>query len=77
MTYEQIYQLRFRERVPTFELTRRFPREARKIAKVALLQLPRRVLRDLIKQEKEFRELMELKKFLFRKNSRPRKIFAH
>jgi hypothetical protein len=71
MTYEHIYKLKFKDNVPTFELRKRFPGEGRKITKVALLQLPRAVLRELIVQEKEFKTLMVLRKALLkRKNGR-------
>jgi len=41
VTYEKIYDLKFKELVPTYQLRKRFPKEGRKIARVALLQVGR------------------------------------
>lgn len=73
MTYERIFNLKFKEDVPTHELGKRYPRERRKISRVALLELPLSVLRELIKQEEEFRKLVQLKRWLFKKEEPPKR----
>lgn len=77
MKYKRLYDLKFNKRVPTFELRKRFPREAGKITRVALLQLPDAVLRELIHQKKELQKLMLLRRSLARQESdRHRKAAA-
>ena len=73
MTYQRIFELKFREDVPTHELKRRFPREHRKISQIALLELPMSVLRNLIKQERELQKLVSLKRWFFQKNGSQKK----
>ena len=70
MTYQKIFDLKFNGEVPTYELGKRFPKELRKISRIALLELPKSILRELIKQEKEFQKLMALKQWCFKKGSR-------
>ncbi len=67
MTYQRIFDLKFKEDVPTHELGKRYPKERRKISRIALLELPLSLLRELIKQEKEFRKLVLLKQWFFKK----------
>ena len=67
MTYERIFNLKFGEEIPTHELGRRYPRERKKISRVALLHLPIAVLRELVKREGEFQKLVTLKR-LFKKD---------
>lgn len=62
MTYQRIFDLKFKGEVPTHELEKRFPRERKKITRIALLHLPLSQLRELVKQEKEFQRLVALKK---------------
>lgn len=67
MTYQRIFDLKFKEDIPTYELGRRFPKERRKISRVALLELPLFLLRSVIKQEREFQKLVFLKRWFFSK----------
>ncbi len=67
MTYERLFQLKFKEAVPTYKLGKQFPRERRKISHIALLQLPSSMLRKVVKDREEFRKLMLLKDWLSRK----------
>ena len=73
MTYKRIYDLKFKKHVPTFKLRKRFPGEMRKIARVALLQLPNVVLRELVRREKELRKLIQLREYLLKKNGAKRR----
>ncbi len=74
VTYERIFNLKFKEAVPTHELGKRYPRERKKISRIALLELPLSVLRELIKKEEEFRKLVSLKQWLFKKDLRKKKV---
>ncbi|MBI4372993.1 MAG: hypothetical protein HY585_04630 [Candidatus Omnitrophica bacterium] len=65
MTYQRIFELKFKKEIPTYELGKRFPKELRKISRVALLELPLRLLKSVIKREREFEELVALKRWFF------------
>ena len=67
MTYERIFDLKFKENVTTHELGKRFPRERKKISRIALLELPFSMLRNLIKRETELKKLMFLRSWLLGK----------
>ena len=73
MTYERIFDLKFKWDVPTYKLGKRFPKERRKISRIALLELPLSELRELIKQESEFQRLATLKEWFFKKEGMRRK----
>lgn len=68
MTYERIFNLKFKEDVPTHELGKRYPHERKKISRIALLELPLSVLRELIKREEEFKKLVSLRQWFFKKD---------
>jgi len=69
MTYQRLFDLKFREAVPTYELGRRYPKEKRKISRVALLELPITMLRQLVKQKKELQKLTWLREWLLKKDN--------
>lgn len=62
MTYQEIVELKFRKKIPTFELHRIIPEECEKISRVALSELPVKTLRKLIRDEKKLAELLLIKK---------------
>lgn len=62
MTYDELFYLKFRRGLSTYELVRRFPGELRRVSEVALLDLPEATLRDILKEDKAFNRLMRLKK---------------
>lgn len=68
MTYEKIYDLKFKKNFPTYVLEKKFPHERRKISQVALLELPSSQLRGLISLE-EMEKLTDLKHWLADKTS--------
>jgi len=75
MTYERIFDLKFRNAIPTYELGKRFPKERKKISCIALLDLPVSILKKLIKRENDLGKLLTLRRELFRKaGSRKRKV---
>lgn len=66
MTYQRIFDLKFKEEVPTYKLGKRYPKERKKISRVALLELPLSLLHKLITRKKEFQKLASLKQQLFK-----------
>ena len=63
MTYERIYDLKFNKNLPTYVLERKFPREKRKISRLALFDVPPAELRQLVSHE-ELEKLENLKHWL-------------
>lgn len=72
MTYERLFQLKFKEAVPTYKLGKWFPKERRKISHIALLQLSPSMLRKVVKDREEVRKLMLLKEWLLKKEEAKR-----
>lgn len=67
MTYEKIFNLKFKEGYSTSELMRRFPEEADKVSKIALLQIPTRVLKKMVRESEILEKVLFLKRrFLHR-----------
>jgi hypothetical protein len=64
MTYRKILDLKLRERIPTIELGKSFPRERRKIHRIALAELPPSLLRRVIRNERLLAHLLALKRRL-------------
>jgi len=69
MTYQKIFDLKFKHKVPTLKLQETFPRESDKIRRVALMELPLQTLKRLIKDEKKVDDLLRLKRTLAKSNS--------
>jgi hypothetical protein len=68
MTYERLFHLKFKEEVPTHQLGKQFPKERKKISRLALLELTPARLRKVIRNREEFRKLMLLKAWLIKKS---------
>lgn len=68
MTYERLFHLKFKEEIPTHQLGKQFPRERKKISRLALLELAPERLRKVVKNRKEFKKLMLLKTWLIKKS---------
>ena len=63
--YRTLFYLKFKKRISTYELVRKFPDEIGRVSEVALLEIPEEILREVLKEEKLFDRLMRLKrKFL-------------
>ena len=73
MTYQKIFNLKFRDEIPTFELGKRFPKERKKISRIALLELPNSLLRKLVRHKNEFKKLVYLRRWLFGKEDSDKK----
>ena len=67
MTYRQIFDLKFKKKIPTLKLEESFPEERKKIRRIALMELPLKTLKRLVRSEKELEELLFLKQSLFNK----------
>ncbi len=65
MTYQELFDLKFKKGLSTYESVRRYPEEIERVNEVALLDVPEATLREIIREEKILTRLMRLKrKFL-------------
>lgn len=65
MTYQTLFELKFKQKIPTLELGKKFPKDKEKISRLALLELPAEVLKTVVKDAKELTHLANLKRSLF------------
>ena len=65
MTYQTLFDLKFKHKVPTIELEKKFPKDREKISRLALLELPSEVLKNVVRNEKELTHLQALRRTLF------------
>lgn len=65
MTYEKLFELKFRRGYSTNELMQRFPGEAEKVREIALLQLPTGLLRKIVSESEVLEKLLSLKRRFF------------
>ena len=49
--YEKLYDMKFRQGVPTCELVHRFPKHRFRIHEVALLEVPQRTLKEVVREK--------------------------
>ena len=65
MTYEKIFELKFKKGYSTNELIQRFPEEADKVREIALLHLPTTLLKKTVSEARLLEKILDLKrKFL-------------
>lgn len=64
MTYERLYELKFRQGFSTYELMKRYPKHIKRVSEVALLDIPEDTLREIIREEKTLCRLIKLKRRL-------------
>ena len=62
MTYQMLFELKFKEGVSTVELVKRYPQAVDRVSEIALLEVPLETLREIVKEEKKLNRLMRLKK---------------
>lgn len=78
MTYEKLFDLKYRQGVSTYDLIQQYPSSAEQVSKVALLEVPMETLKTVILHRDELTHLLGLKKrllrFLERRNSNNRAI---
>ena len=60
--YEKLFDLKYRQGVPTYELVHRFPEHIHRVNEVALLDIPENTLREVVQEKKIFDRLISLKK---------------
>jgi len=60
--YEELIDLKYRKGVPTFKLIRRFPKHRKRVHEVALLGVPEKTLRKIVREKRLLNRLMEMKK---------------
>ena len=60
--YEELIDLKFRQGVPTIKLAQRFPKHQRFVNEIALLGVPERTLRQVVKEKKLLSRLKEIKR---------------
>jgi len=64
--YEKLFDLKYRQGVPTCDLVHRFPSHIERVNEVALLDIPEKVLREVVPEKDIFERLMNLKKRLLK-----------
>jgi len=62
MTYEELFELKFKKGYSTHELIERFPREADKVREIALLQIPTPVLKKTLGEVSLLEKILNLKR---------------
>jgi hypothetical protein len=60
--YEKLFDLKYKQGVPTYELTHRFPEYVDRIHEVALLDIPENTLKELIREKKILDRVVSLKR---------------
>ncbi len=65
VTYQTLFELKFKQKIPTIELEMKFPKDKEKISRLALLELPAEVLKTVVKDEKKLTHLKSLRRSLF------------
>lgn len=67
MTYEDLFQLKFKEGLSTYTLAKRFPRDILRVSEIALLEVPEATLKQVLKERKLYNKLLRLKRKFRRK----------
>lgn len=62
--YETLFDLKYRQGVPTHELVHRFPEHIDRVNEVALLDIPENTLREVVPEKETLERLITLKKHL-------------
>jgi hypothetical protein len=60
--YEKLFDLKYRQGVPTHELAHRFPEHIDRVTEVALLDIPETTLKELVPEKEVLERLISLKK---------------
>ncbi len=68
MTYRALFEMKFKQKISTLELEKKFPREKLKILNLALLEVPIHILESIVKNQKQLFRLLSLRKNLFTEN---------
>lgn len=68
--YEELIDLKYTKGVPTLKLMQRFPKHQKYVNEVALLGVPEKTLRNVVREKKLLKKLMEMKKRFLVKQKR-------
>lgn len=60
--YEELIDLKYRKGVSTWRLIRRFPKHQKHVSEVALLGIPEKTLRKIVREKRLLDRLLEMKK---------------
>ena len=60
--YEKLFDLKYRQGIPTHELAHRFPEHVSRVHEVALLDIPENTLKEVVPEKKILERLINLKK---------------
>ena len=60
--YEKLFDLKYRQGVPTYELVHRFPEHTSRVHEVALLDIPENTLKEVVPEKRILERLISLKK---------------
>ncbi len=66
MTYEQLYELKYKQGISTYELVCRYPNFIDRVSEVALMEVPEDTLSEVVQEKKVLKKLKTLKKRLLR-----------
>lgn len=66
--YEKLFDLKYRQGISTCDLAHRFPSHIERVNEVALLDIPKKVLREVVSEKEVLERLMNLKKQFLKKN---------
>ena len=64
MTYQRLFNLKYRQGVSTYELIQRLPNDAERVRDVALLDVPEATLKEIIRDKTIINRLIKLKQQL-------------
>jgi hypothetical protein len=62
MDYEELFYLKYKKGISTYELLKRFPESLDEVADVALMDVPETTLKEIIPSERDLVRLMQLKR---------------
>ena len=77
--YEKLFDLKYRQGIPTCELPHRFPEHIDLVSEVALLEIPEDTLRGLALERKILQRLMSWKRAILKNDlaqQKPKKDLA-
>ena len=64
MTLQKIANLKFKKKVATLELHKKFPEFQEKISQIALSELSEEILKKIVRNPKKLKRLLEIKRSL-------------
>lgn len=62
MTYEKLFYLKYKKGYSTCDLAKRYPDQIDRVNEVALLDIPEKTLRQVLKEEASLRRVIRLKR---------------